>query len=305
MDLASSTIIQLRAFEAVGRNGSFKRAAEELFVTQAALSHHVRHLEQHLGVQLVKRLHRRIELTAEGGQLLADAGRALEALSAALRNLRRTAREDALTVSVPPYFSLCWLTPRLGSLWRRHPGINLLLHHTYRIVDFAHDKIDAAITWGHGKWPEVESTLLMTSRLTPICTPEYLARLGGKAPADLLRHPLFYEFDQAHWRQWFAAAGVDGTGPLQGVRIDDTHALRRVVLDGHGFGLFFVELIQDDVRTGKLVQPFDLCIDPGCAYYLNRPRDTPMGAKLQTFTRWILEEAAGDPSAPPRPEGPE
>ena len=298
MDLSSSTIIQLRAFEAVGRRGSFKHAAEELFVTQAALSHHVRHLEQDLGVQLLRRLHRRIELTAEGSQLLADTGLALEALATALRNLRRTAREDALTVTVPPYFSLRWLTPRLGNLWRRHPGLNLLLHHTYQIVDFTQDRIDAAITWGHGKWPEVESTLLMTSRLTPICTPEYLAGLGGRlTPEDLLRHQLFYEFDVAHWRQWLAAAGVADPGACSGVRIDDTHALRRVVLDGHGFGLFFVELIQEDVRTGKLVQPFDLCIDPGCAYYLNRPRDTPMSAKLQTFSQWIMEEAASNPFA--------
>ena len=133
----------------------------------------------------------------------------------------------------------------------------------------------------------------MTSRLTPICTPEYLARCGGAlAPGDLLGHPLFYEFDQAHWRQWFAAAGVETPGPLEGVRIEDTHALRRVVLDGHGFGLFFVELIQEDVRAGRLAQPFELCIDPGCAYYLNRPRNTPMGAKLQAFSKWILGEVA-------------
>ena len=296
MDLAASTLIQLRAFEAVGRHGSFKRAAEELFVTQAALSHHVRHLEQDLGVQLLRRLHRRIELTAEGAQLHADAARALGTLAAALRGLRRPAREETLTVSVPPYFSLRWLTPRLGSLWLRHPELKVLLHHTYRIVDFAHDRIDAAIAWGPGKWPDVESILLMTSRLTPICTPGYLARHGGAVrPEDLPRHPLFCEFDQAHWHQWFAAAGVESAGPLDAVRIDDSHALRRVVLDGHGFGLFFVELIQEDVRTGKLVQPFDLCIDPGSAYYLNRPRNTPMGAKLQAFHQWILEEAAGNP----------
>jgi DNA-binding transcriptional LysR family regulator len=298
MDLTPSTITQLRAFEAVGRHGSFKRAAEELFVTQAALSHHVRHLEQDLGVQLIRRLHRRIELTAEGSQLLADSTRALESLVAALRNIRRAVREDSLTVSVPPYFSLRWLTPRLGNLWLRHPGINLVLHHTYRTVDFLHDPIDAGITWGHGKWPEVESTLLMTSRLTPICTPGYLDRLGPRPlPGDLAGHHLFYEFDRAHWLRWFAAAGADDPGPFEAVRIDDSHALRRVVLDGHGFGLFFVELIQDDLRTGKLVQPFDLAIDPGSAYYLNRPRDAPMSAKLQVFSQWILEEVAKNPFA--------
>ena len=296
MDLTPSTITQVRAFEAVGRHGSFKRAAEALFVTQAALSHHVRHLEQDLGVPLLRRLHRRIELTPAGAQLLADAGRALEALAAALRNLKHPAKEEVLTVSVPPYFSLRWLTPRLGSLWLRHPGLNLLLHHTYQIADFSHDRVDAAITWGHGQRSGVTSTLLMTSRLTPICTPAYLARLGGGvAPEDLLGHPLFYEFESAHWQQWFQAAGVLAPGALRAVRIDDSHALRRVVLDGHGFGLFFVELIQEDLRTGALVQPFDLCIDPGSAYYLDRPRDQPMGAHLRTFTEWILEEVARNP----------
>jgi LysR family glycine cleavage system transcriptional activator len=145
----------------------------------------------------------------------------------------------------------------------------------------------------------VESTLLMTSRLTPICTPGYLARHGGAldplAPRDLLQHPLFFEFDPAHWRQWFAAAGVDGPLDFSGVRIDDSHALRKVVLDGHGFGLFFVELIQEDLRLGKLAQPFDRWIDPGCAYYLNRPRQVPAGPRLQTFTQWILAEVARNP----------
>jgi DNA-binding transcriptional LysR family regulator len=296
MDLTSSTLIQLRAFEAVGRLLSFKRAAEELFVTQAALSHHVRHLEEELGVQLVRRLHRRIELTPEGAQLHGETARALDTLGAALRNLRGPGKEDQLILSIPPYFSLVWLTPRLGKLWQRHPEINLLLHHAYGDVDFLRDRIDAGITWGHGKWPEVEATLLMTSRLTPVCTPGYLARHGGRLrPRDLLNHPLFFEFDLAHWQQWFRAAGVAEPGPLAGVRIDDTHALRRVVLDGHGFGLFFVELLQEDVRRGELVQPFELAIDPGCAYYLTRPRRVPVGPQLRTFTQWVLEEAAREP----------
>lgn len=297
MELTSSTIIQLRAFEAVGRHLSFKQAAEELCVTQAALSHHVRHLEEDLGVQLVRRLHRRIELTSEGAQLLSECSRALDALAAALRDVQRAAKEDALTIGVSPYFSLRWLTPRLGGLWARHPGINLLLHHTYQAADFLHNKLDAEITWGHGKWPGVESTLVMKTQLTPICSPAFRQRLGGQLePRDLLDHHLFYEVDRAHWRQWFAAAGVVDADRFEAMRIDDPHALRQVVLDGHGFGLFYVEMSREDVRSGVLAQPFDIGIDPGCAYYLNRPKETPLRAKLQVFTQWLLDEVARHPS---------
>jgi DNA-binding transcriptional LysR family regulator len=297
MDLNASTIVQLRAFEAVGRHGSFKRAAEELFVTQAALSHHVRHLEQDLGVQLVRRLHRRIELTDEGAQLLSDCARALGALSAALRNVKRAAKEDVLTIGVQTYFSLRWLTPRLGSLWQRHPGINVQLHHIYQAADFVHNKIDAEIAWGHGQWPDVDSTLVLKTRLTPVCSPAYLERLPDPARAeDLLGHMLFYEVDLDHWRQWFEAAGVDHGDRFQAMRIDDPHALRQVALDGHGFALFYAELSQDDLRGGQLVAPFPLGIDTGGAYYLNRPRDAPASAKLQTFTRWILEEVDRRPA---------
>lgn len=298
MDLNASTIVQLRAFEAVGRHGSFKRAAEELYVTQAALSHHVRHLEQDLGVQLVRRLHRRIELTDEGAQLLSDCSRALGALVAALHNVQRAAKEDVLTIGVNPYFSLRWLTPRLGNLWKRHPGINVLLHHIYQAADFVHNRIDAEITWGHGQWPGVDSTLVLKTRLTPVCSPAYLERLPGPPePRDLLDHMLFFEVERDHWRQWFQAAGVDPGERFRAMRIDDPHALRQVVLDGHGFALFYAELSQEDARTGRLALPFALGIDSGCAYYLNRPRDTPASAKLQTFTRWILEEVAKSPFA--------
>ena len=300
MDLDSSTFTQLRAFEAVGRHLSFRRAAEELFVTQPALSHHVRNLEEALGVQLFRRLHRRIELTSEGALLLADCARALDALTAALRNVQRVAKEEVLTIGVSPYFSLRWLTPRLGRLWQRHPEVNVLLHHTYQAADFLHNKSDAEIAWGHGQWPGVESTQVMRIRLTPMCSSSYFQSSSQPwAPGDLKQpqHRLFYEMDRSHWQQWFSASGVADADRFEALQIDDPNALRQVILDGHGFGLFYPELCQDDLMTGNLVQPFDLGIDSGCAYYLNRPRGTPVRAKLQTFTRWLLEEAANGPFA--------
>ena len=300
MELDSSTFIQLRAFEAVGRHLSFKLAAKELFVTQPALSHHVRNLEEELGVQLFRRLHRRIELTSEGTLLLSDCARALDALSAALRNVQRAAKEDVLTIGVSPYFSLRWLTPRLGRFWQRHPGINLLLHHTYQAADFLHNKIDAEITWGHGQWPGVESILVMRIRLSPMCSPGYLQRFGDCLDPEHLmqeQHHPFYEMDRSHWQQWFSAAGVKDPDRHEALQIDDPNVLRQVILDGNGFGLFYPELCQEDLRTGKFVQPFELGIDSRCAYYLNRPRGTPASTKLQTFTKWILDEVEHNPSA--------
>ncbi len=298
MALSSTTINQLRVFEAVARNGSFKRAAQELFVTQAALSHHVRGLEEDLGIQLFLRLHRRIQLTEAGTLLLAEIGHALQSLDWAVESRKRPLQEESLRVSVAPYFSARWLTPRLGRFWSRHPKIELLLHHAYQPADFVHDAASAGISWGHGQWPEVESTLVLTGLLTPVCTPSCMKRLpSDPEPRDLASQPLFYEFDEAHWRMWFQGQGVKLTGPLNAKRIDDSHALRRAVLDDHGFALFFQGLIQEDVATGQLVQPFPACVDPGCAYYLTRPKGTPMGSKLRAFVTWVLAEAASRPFA--------
>ena len=302
MDLHPSLLTMLRAFEAVGRKASFKRAAEELHVTQSALSHHVRHLEEELGLTLTRRLHRRIELTAEGAALSADCARGFEALAGAVRRARPAAEDGVLTVSVAPYFSARWLTPRLGRWWARHPKIDLRLHHAYQPADFLDDKVHAGISWGHGNWPEAEASLVLRGELTAVCSPAFLRKLPRKPkPADLLRHRLFYEFEAGHWQRWFAAAGVaPGDAPsakLDAVRIDDSHALRRTAMDGHGAALFFRGLVQEDLRSGLLVQPFDAAIDPGSAYYLVRPRGRPVGKNLAAFTRWLLDEVKRDSMA--------
>ncbi|MBA2675914.1 LysR substrate-binding domain-containing protein [Ramlibacter sp.] len=296
MELHLALLAQLRAFVAVARHQSFKRAAEHLHVTQSALSHHVRHLEQDLGTQLVERLHRRIELTAAGRTLLDGCATHFDGLAGAVRQVRHAGDTGALTVSVAPYFSAKWLTPRLGRLWSRHPALDLQLRHAYQPADFPQDDVDAGISWGHGRWSGAESVLLLAGTLTPVCSADYRARLAARPrPAALLKHRLFYEFDAAHWRAWFAAAGVNGA--FTAVQIDDSHALRRAVLDGHGVGLFFEGLVQEDLRTGQLVQPFKTAVDPGAGYYLVRPRGRPVSSRLGEFMQWILDEARQEPFA--------
>lgn len=301
MPLPLFLLTKLRAFESVARHGSFKRAAEELHVTQSALSHHVRHLETELGMPLVLRSHRRIELTAEGRQLCADCAQGFQGLEAAIDRLRRAARPDTLTLSVAPYFSARWLTPRLGRLWARHPRLHLQLHHAYQPADFLRDPVDAGIGWGDGRWPGVEARLVVPGTLTPVCSPACLATLPRKPrPRDLRGRRLFHEFDAAHWSAWFATAGVDtgvDAGPLDITRIDDSHALRRTALDGHGFALFFTALVREDLDAGLLVAPFAHTVDPGSAYYLVRPADRAPSAALQSFTQWLMDEVASAPFA--------
>lgn len=299
MALSATLVNQLRAFEAVGRHGSFKRAADELHVTQSALSHHVRHLEQHLGIALLRRLHRRVELTGDGQRLCTDCSTGFGALERAVQQLVVSDAEDALTVSIAPYFSAKWLTPRLGRWWARHPNIDLQLHHAYQPADFLHDRVDAGISWGHGQWEHAEVWPLLTGEFVAVCSPA-LARdllLPRKGLAAVARQRLFCEFDPQHWAAWFRNAGDTAPRKLDVVLIDDSYALRRAAVDGHGVALFFRGLLQEDLLSGQLVQVLDVAVDPGAAYYFVRPRGRPVGAKVAAFQRWLMDEVRRSPFA--------
>jgi DNA-binding transcriptional LysR family regulator len=291
-------LTRLRAFEAVGRLRSFTKAAAELYVTPAALSHHVRHLEQALGVQLVIRMHRRIDLTSDGERLLADCSLALQTLDRAITAARHDADTRPLTISVAPYFSARWLTPRLPRFWADHPGIDLHLHHAYQPADFHHDDADAGISWGPGTWPDTNTAPVLDGNLTPVASPRYLRQFPDPVrPADLLRAKLLYEFKVEDWYQWLAAAGQPGQPPINADQIDDSHTLRRLAVDGQGIALFFAGLVHEDLHSGQLARPFDLAVDTGDAYYLTWPQERPMHAKLAAFSRWLRDEIRMQPYA--------
>ncbi|MEV1294854.1 LysR substrate-binding domain-containing protein [Pseudonocardia sp. NPDC049635] len=298
MDLSPSLLAQLRAFEAVGRHMSFTRAAEELWVTPAALSHHVRHLERQLGTALLVRKHRRIELTPTGRELLTGCAQGLQVLKRAVLDAAALEKERPLTVSVAPYFSAIWLTPRLSTFWAAHPDVDLQLHHAYQPMDFFGDQVDAGINWGSGDWPGAATVRLLSGDLTAVCSADLFARLPTPlSPQALLGERLFYEFNVEHWNRWFVEAGVTPTGPIDAVRIDDSHALRRVALDGQGIALFFSGLIHEDIRRGHLIRPFDVHADPGAGYYLARPVGRVVNEKLSAFWNWVLDEANRNPYA--------
>ena len=285
----------LRMFEAVARRASFTQAADELGVTQAAVSRQIKRLEEELGAVLFLRHHRAIELTSEGGRLYAAVRRGFDDIGAVVDEIQTAEEDETLTVSVSPYFSSAWLTPRLPGFFRLHPRINLQLHHSYHPPDYKREAFDLGINWGHGRWPNIAAERVLTGDFIPLLSPRLAIGKRTLEPATLLRLTLLYEFRLDHWRLWFKRMGLRMPMGTRSLRIDDSHALRQAALDGQGVALFFWGLSRHDVATGKLLQPFGERLAHGEDYYLNYPRHAARKAKVALFRRWIAAEARKRP----------
>ena len=281
----------LRSFEAVARLLSFTRAAEELGITQAAVSRQVRALEQGLGLRLIERHATHNTLSEQGQTLFLALRDGMDRIDEGVRAVSSRSGSTILTVSVAPFFSACWLTPRIMSFVEANPKIDLRLHHSYDPPDYRRDQIDLGINWGDGRWDGVKTERVLDGSLTPVCSRAFFElHLTDAKPADLIRQPLFYEFRQKDWIEWFHAAGLAPTAQPSATRIDDSNALRRIALDGHGVALFFRSLVEEDLSIGGLVQPFDQVVDTGHHYFLNYPSDRELPAGAKHFRRWLLTE---------------
>ena len=284
----------LRAFEAGARHLSFTKAADELHVTQAAVSHQVKALEDHLGVRLFRRLTRRLALTEEGRALLPVVSEAFDRIAEAAERIGRDGgRPRTLTVSVTPSFGGRWLVHRLSRFWRAHPDIDLRLHHSIQLVDFDRDDVDMAVRWGRGSWPGLAADFLMHVGVTPVCSP---ALLEGprplRTPDDLRHHTLLHEDDFEGWTEWLAAAGVTEVDPRRGPVIDDTGVVIQLAIAGQGVALGRTALIREDLAAGRLVRPFDLSLESDLAYHIVYPPRSLSRPKVRAFREFLLAEAA-------------
>lgn len=288
----------LRAFEAGARHLSFTKAGEELHVTQAAVSHQVKLLEQDLGVALFRRMTRKLALTAEGRLLLGPAGEALDTIAEAAEALRVGIGDGALTVSLTPTFGVQWLAQRLGRFWSAHPEIDLRLQHSIHLVDFARDEVDAAVRWGGGAWPGVEAVYLMRAGLTPVCSPDLLQDSHPlRETADLRHYTLLHDRDYIEWAQWLALAGAHDVTPRRGPVIDDPSVLHQAVLGGQGVALAEENLIRAELAAGRLVMPFDVDLNADNAYYLVAPPKAFERPNIQAFRDFLLAELEDEKNA--------
>ncbi len=288
----------LRAFEAAARHLSFTRAAEELNVTQGAVSHQVKALEAQLGMTLFYRRHQRLELTADGQACLPFVRESFDRLAAGFEQLRRRERSGVLTVSVSPNFAANWLVHRLGRFVEGHPEIDLRISAALHHVDFAREDVDVAVRHGAGHWPGLHVVRLATERLFPACSPRLLEGPHPlRLPDDLAGHTLLHLGSRTDWLKWLDAAGVHGVDLSRGTVFDQTSLVIDAAAAGQGVGLVRSALVAEHLISGRLVMPFRLTLPVPYAYYIVCPRPVAERPKIRVFRDWLLAEAAADAAA--------
>jgi LysR family glycine cleavage system transcriptional activator len=292
----------IRAFEAAARHQSFTRAAEELGMTQAAVSYQIRMLEERLGAGLFVRLPRHVELTATGKELAVPVREAFEQLRTAFEGVSRRL-DNTLVLSVLPTIAAHWLVPRLGRFQAAHPQLAVQVDTTNEVADFGRDEVDVGIRSGLGNWPELESHLLMRSHFTAVASAELLKGRRVERPVDLLDVPLLGPMDP-WWPEWFAAAGVPGvdlTG-RPGTSLGTQQFEAMAAMAGQGVALVNPFLFAKDLAAGRLLQLFDVVVQAEGSYWIVYPKARRRSAKIRAFRDWALEEAARDAAErqPPR-----
>jgi len=287
------SLTALRAFEAAARHASFTRAADELAVTQTAVSHQIRGLEEDLGLKLFLRDGRRMLLTDAGRELLLPVSDAFDRIDAIADRLRRVDRDAPLTVSVLPSFAAKWLVPRLGRFQAKHPEIDVRLAAEARLADFGRDGVDVAVRAGRGPWPGLTVEQFLTEEMFPVCSPRLLAGLVPlERPEDLVHHILLHDDFETGWRMWLEAAGATAVQWSRGPRFSDSSMVIQAAVEGQGVALARGALASLDLAAGRLVRPFSIDLPSDYAYHLVYPPAHAERAKVAAFRAWLFEEAA-------------
>jgi len=287
----------LRAFEAAARWESFKRAADELHVTPAAVSQQVKALEEDLGVPLFRRMPRGLALTDDGRDLLPDLTAAFGRIGGAVDRLGGRSLEGRLTVSVLPSFGAGWLIPRLPDFQARFPGIDILLYSDFFFTDLVGGDADLAIRYSASAFPGLDATFLMDEELYPVVSPAVVNRPSAvRRPKDLATHAFLHD-DGAirsepwlQWDPWLREAGLDPEIARRGPRFTDTsHILQAAVL-GQGIAIGRSPIVRDMLADGRLIRPLNLARKAAASYWVVTPT-TGVSPRAQAFRDWVLGQA--------------
>jgi LysR family glycine cleavage system transcriptional activator len=286
----------LRAFEVAARSANFTRAAQELGVSQAAVSQQVKALEATLGLKLFSRDGKRLVITRAGKQYLAIVRDALDRIAVGTDRLLQR-KPSNLSVSTSPDFGAKWLVHRLGRFTAAYPEIDLRVATTTKQVDLIAEHVDLAIRHGNGHWAGLDAIALCQERLVPVCSPKLLS--GGNRisqASDLLKHPLLRLDGWATWSKWFAAAGVAAPA-RKGPVLNQASMLIDAAAEGQGVALARTTLAAWDLRHGRLVVPINFSLPLENTYWIVYPKLAAGDARIVTLRDWLLAEAADEQRA--------
>lgn len=286
MDISQLPLNALRVFEASARHCSFTRAGLELRVTQTAISHQVKALEDVLGITLFKRLPRGLMLTDEGHALLPVLTDAFGRMSATLSQLEEGNFDEILTIGVVGTLAIGWLLPRLTAFKTLHPHVDLRLKTNNNRADMLMDGLDFFLRFGDGAWHGTEAIHLMDAPLSPVCTPA--VSKGLRRPADLANIELLRSYRVDEWPLWFRAAGVAPPN-LRGWMFDSSLTLVEAAARGVGAALVPVAMFSEEIATGRIVQPFEITVLTG-SYWLTRLKSRAETTSMQAFRQWLMAE---------------
>jgi LysR family transcriptional regulator, regulator of gene expression of beta-lactamase len=290
MITSNASLNALRAFEAAARHLSFTQAGLELRVTQAAISHQIKGLEEILGVQLFRRLPRGLALTDEGQALVPVLSDSFGRIQAMLNRFENGQFHDVVTVGVVGTFATGWLLGRLDDFRRRHPHVDLRILTNNNRIDLAGEGLDYAIRFGNGSWHSLDARPLMAAPLSAVSAPQIAARLA--TPADIGRETLLRSYRADEWRHWFAAAGV-ASPIIRGVVFDSSVTMAEAAAHAAGVALVPVRMFRRDLALGRLVRPFDVEIDLG-RYWLTSLKSRVPSRAMRDFADWLLQAIDAD-----------
>jgi LysR family transcriptional regulator, glycine cleavage system transcriptional activator len=296
----------LKTFEVVARHESVRKAAEELNVTPAAVSHQIKKLEEYFGVELFNRQDGRFELTHVGHAALPKLQEGFENLSLAVQQLRAVTGRRTLRVLAAPSFAAKWVAPRLNRFLARQPDIDIELSSSSDLISenvpasaisaaLRQKEVDVAIPFGRGRFPGCKATKLMPVEAVPLCSPAYLRDGNLKQPSDLLEHTLLHDNtkypENPTWSDWMALAGLNKADGTRGIHFDHAVQALEAAISGQGVALSLKPLATADLAAGRLVIPFAIALPLKISYYMVQDQGAP-DKRVDAFRDWVMEEAA-------------
>ncbi|MBT0658343.1 transcriptional regulator GcvA [Proteus mirabilis] len=286
----------LRVFDSAARHLSFTKAAEELFVTQAAVSHQIKTLEEFLGLKLFRRRNRSLLLTEEGQSYYLDIKEIFSSINEATRKLLARSAKGALTVSLSPSFAIQWLVPRLSGFNQAYQGIDVRIQAVDREEDKLADDVDVAIFYGRGNWTGLRTDRLYAEYLIPVCAPSLLTgEKPLKTPSDLIYHTLLHDTSRRDWQAYVRQLEIQNQiNVQQGPIFSHSSMVIQAAVHGQGVALVNNVMARSEIESGRLVRPFqDVLVSKNAFYLVCQDSQAELG-KIAAFRQWILSQAANE-----------